>query len=141
MVSILVGAVANFLLGWIIYGMLMMGYMESVLIEYEGLMNEENTAMMVGYFVSSLAMATLLTYILRRGTSNAKQGLSAGLVLGFLMAVSYNVMFYTGWNLVTSNTYYIVETLAFTVMTGLTGLVVGWMLGRQKATAPKAAAA
>lgn len=133
--TILLGAVVNFLLGWIIYGMMMSGYTESIMIEYEGLFNEEGPAMMVGYFVSSLATAILLVYILRRGTSNSRQGLMAGLTLGLLMAISYNVMFYTGWNLTNSGLYYVLDSLAFTIMIGLTGLVVGWMMGRKPASA------
>lgn len=134
-ITLLLGAIANFLLGWIIYGMILMGYMESMLIEYEGLMNEESPAMMVGYFISSLAMAGILIYIIKRGLANSRQGLMAGLLLGLLMSISYNVMFYTGWNLTNSVAYYVLDTLAFTVMTGLTGLVVGWLLGRKPANA------
>ena len=113
--AVALGTIVNFLLGWIIYGMLLLDFMEAQLIQYEGLMNEESAGMMMAYVVSSLAMALLITYVLQRGTVTARKGAAVGAVTGLLIAISYDVMFYFGWNLA-SGIYYIVDALAFMVM-------------------------
>ena len=122
------GAVTHFLLGWIIYGMILMDFMESNMTQYEGLVKEESEAM-VGYILSSVLFAILITYILVKSNSRtASSGLITAGIVTFLMGLGIDVMFYFGWNLYTS-TGIIVDVIAFTIMGGLVGLVIGLVLG------------
>lgn len=130
--AVLAGTVANYLLGWIIYGLILMDYLQSTTIEYEGLMNE-GTGMLVGYAIASFFFALLATYVINKTRpASAGQAMITVGTIALLFVASLNTIFHFGLNLHTG-AHLIVDLVAYTVMSGLTGWVVGMVLLRGQA--------
>lgn len=137
-IATLAGAVLQFLLGWLIYGILLADFMESNTTQFEGLMKDMSGAgFMVGVFLSGLVMSFLLAYIFQRWAKfeTFMQGLYAGAFFGFFLALSFDLYFYSSMNLMTvSGT--IVDIISTTITSALLGGMIAWILGfNKKATA------
>ena len=130
--AIVLGGIANFFFGFLIYGLILMDFMKANTTEYEGLMKEDDNAMMLGYFLGSLVFAAMITYILNKiGNATPRSGLTVAAVVSLFTALSFNLMFFFGMNLY-SGTYVFVDSIAYTVMGGLTGLVIGFILRKKE---------
>ena len=70
LVAVLAGGVTAFLLGWLLFGMLLMGYYESHMIPYEGLMKGEADMNLGLMFGSNLLFATAIAWISQRAGVN-----------------------------------------------------------------------
>ena len=80
----LAGAIAAFLLGWVLFGMFLMGYYEAHMIHYEGLMKGEGEMNLGLIFLSNLAFSMMLAYVAdRMGVNDLMGGLMAGAIIGF----------------------------------------------------------
>jgi uncharacterized membrane protein len=122
------GTVANFLLGWLVYGILLMDFYQANTIQYEGLMYEMPNLFLV--FLSNFTMAFLFAYIYQvwAGIKSFGKGFTTGLLLGFLIMFTFDLYFVAGMNLM-STTLVIVDILVSTIMTGIMAGVVAWILG------------
>jgi hypothetical protein len=131
--AILGGGISGFLYGWIVYGMLLMDFMQNNMTEYPGLMKEESPMMIVGYLLSNLAVAFILTMVYHKwaSISTFKSGLINGLILGALFIFSIDIQFFTGMNLFTGQSL-VVDVLAGAGMYGVTGGVAALILGKVK---------
>jgi hypothetical protein len=129
----LAGAITGFIYGWVVYGMLLMDYMQSNMTQYDGLMKEESVAQILGYFVSNFASALLLTIVFSRwaNINTPIAGLKTGALFGFLICLGIDVMFMTGMNLYTTQSL-IVDIIAGTGMWAATGAVCALVLGKVK---------
>jgi len=125
------GGITGFLYGWVVYGMLLMGFMQSNMTEYPGLMKEESMTMMLGYLLSNLAIAYILTMVYRKwaNISTLSAGMVNGLVLGALFVFSMDIQFFTGMNLFTGQAF-IVDVIAGAGMWAATGGVSALILGK-----------
>ncbi len=129
----LAGGIAAFLLGWVIFGMLLMGYYEANMIHYEGLMKGEGEMHLGLMFLSNLMLSMMLAYVCSRmGVNDLKGGLVAGAIIGFLVYLSVDLGFLAMMNMFASNTMVVVDVLANTVWAALIGAVIGLVLGRGK---------
>lgn len=129
----LVGFVTYFLLGWLIYGMALSGFMEAETTPAGlAVTRTDETMIWWAMIVSNIFLAYFLVYIF--GTwaniSTFMGGLKAGLTLGLIIAIAFDLMFYSMSDMMTVNGY-IVDILVTTVMWGITGGVIGWFLGRK----------
>jgi uncharacterized membrane protein len=130
----LAGGIVAFLLGWVIFGMLLMGYYEANMIHYDGLMKGEGEMHLGLMFLSNLMLSLMLAYVFSRmGVNDLKGGLIAGAIIGFLVYLSVDLGFMAMMNMFANNTMVVVDVLANTVWVALIGAVVGLMLGRGKA--------
>ncbi len=131
LLAAIVGGIAHFLLGWLIYGMALMSYMNSQMTT-EGAAVMRAEPIIWAYGVGSLAWAFLLAWIYSRYTTitTFNGGMMAGAVIGVLVALSYDMNMYAGMNAWTGMTGLFVDLLASAVISGLAGGVVGWLLGR-----------
>jgi hypothetical protein len=129
----LAGALTGFIYGWVVYGMLLMDYMQSNMTQYDGLMKEESVAQILGYFVSNFASALLLTLVFSRwaNISTPMAGLKTGALFGVLIAVGIDVMFMTSMNLYTTPSL-VVDIIVGTGMWAATGAVSALVLGKVK---------
>jgi hypothetical protein len=129
----LAGAFTGFIYGWVVYGMLLMGYMQSNMTEYPGLMKEESVAQILGYFVSNFASALLLSLVFSRwaNINTPLAGLKTGALFGILICFGIDIMFMTGMNLYTTSSL-IVDIIAGTGMWAATGAVSAFVLGKVK---------
>jgi hypothetical protein len=129
----LIGGIVAFLLGWIIYGMLLMDYFSSNMIQYEGLMKAEPVLWMI--FLGGLAWAMLTAYVINAsGINNAAKGAMCGAILYMLISLGVNLMFHAQMNMM-NTTIIVVDVLASIIMGGFVGAAIGWWNGRGEATA------
>ncbi len=129
LVATLVGAVAFFLLGWIIWGMLLQGFMADHMTHYDGLIKEPPN--MILMFVSMIFSALFYAIIFNRwaNISTFKTGLQAGAIISVLLGLSYGLFDLSYFNL-RDVTAVVVDVFANAVYGGLGGGIIAWVLGK-----------
>ncbi len=127
----LVGGVVFFLLGWLLYGLLFMNYFEANVGSATGVNKESMN--MIALFLGNLAMAALLTIIFLRwaGISTFMGGLKAGALIGLLVVLGFDLTMFGTTNIMTLNGM-LMDVVVYTVMSAITGGVIGWLLGMGK---------
>jgi hypothetical protein len=129
-----IGAVVAFLLGWLIFGIILMGFYEANTMQYTGLMKEvPNLFLMI---IGNFFMAFLLSFIFQRwaGFKTFMQGLNGGMLIGFCVGLSYDLFFIAMMNLYNTKVM-VVDVLANTILMGIVGGVIALILGYEKKTA------
>lgn len=124
------GGITAFLLGWLIFGILLMDSMSTYIVHYDGLMKEAD--MNLGLlFLSNLCIGLLLAWLGdRMKVVTAMGGLLMGATVGLLFYASVDLSFLAMMNFFTSATGAVIDVVANTVWTAGTATVVGWVLGR-----------
>jgi hypothetical protein len=124
----ILGGIVYFLLGWLVYGMLLMDYME----ENAGLALGVNRVDMLLWSIGlgSLLYGFFLSYIFScvGQVKTAASGAKSGAWVGFLVAGAIDFTMYGTTNITTLNAV-AVDILAATVLASITGAVVAWVLG------------
>ncbi len=131
----LIGAVVSFLMGWLIYGVILRDYMQTHTVSYEGLMKPDSK-LMVSYILGNILQAIALCYVLL--IANVKLGGRGAMIGGittFLFLLSMNIYFYAGMNWYTSFSAFLVDLVASVIIGTLVGAAIGFMLGRGNKTA------
>ena len=134
----LAGSVVQYLLGWLIYGLLLGNFMNSHTTHYEGLMKDMNTgSFMILIFISGLVMSFILSFIFQRWAKfeNLLAGLTGGMILGFFIALSYDLSSLAMENLISVSAM-IADVIANTVVVGIVGAVIAWVLGFKSKAVP-----
>ena len=128
----IIGGVTNFFLGWLIYGMMLMNFMQSHSNSASGVFRTEETMIWWALILGNLAFGFLLSYILNKSNVNsAMAGATVGAVVGFLMSLAIDFSIYAQINL-WDTTAMAVDIIASTVMSAIAGAAIGWYLGRGK---------
>ncbi len=124
------GGIAFFLLGWLVWGMLLMDFMKSHSNSSSGVFRTEADMVWWAMVVGNLAMGFLLSYVLSKASINtAAGGISTGAVIGLLMSASIDCTMYAQVNLF-DTTSMIADIGASTVVTGIVGGIIGWINGK-----------
>lgn len=128
LLAALAGAASQFFLGWLSYALLANVYMANMG-PAKDVMKDPPVfwAMILG----NLLIGLLVAIIFGRW-ANIKTfatGAVAGAVLGLLMTGSFDLMYYGSTNIFTLGGVFL-DVISFTIITGITGGVVGWLLGR-----------
>lgn len=130
-IGTLVGGVALFLLGFLLYGILLAKFFEANTGSATGVSKEamEMWALALG----NLAYAALLVYVFENwaSISSFAGGLRAGLIIGLLVSLSYDLIMYGTTNIM-NLTGVAGDVVVYAIMTGLAGGIIGWVLGRIK---------
>lgn len=128
-VAVIVGAIASFLLGWVIWGMLLMDYFQSNTVKYEGMMYEEPKLWAI--FIGNLAASALLGWVLEKtNTRGFAGGFMTGLIIFMLNSISIDMMFYAMMNWYSNTTVIIVDIIVNSLFGGAIGGVMGLMMAR-----------
>jgi hypothetical protein len=129
--AVLASGVTGFFLGWLIFGIALAGFYEANMTHYDGLMKDPPE--MWGFIVGNLSLGILYTYVFHylAGIKSFGKGFVSGVIITFLVAVTYDVYFYAGMNLYTG-TGLVVDVLANTLLGGLMAGVAGLVLGLGK---------
>ncbi|HNU89301.1 MAG TPA: hypothetical protein PKJ94_13455 [Ferruginibacter sp.] len=129
----IVGGILFFLLGWLIYGMLLMDFMNNHTGAAGNVSRSEPDFLYLA--IGNLAMGFLLAYIFVKSNVNSMAGgFITGAVLGLLMSVGYDCMIY-GTTTVISKTAMAADVAVSTVMTAIAGAVVAMVMGMGKKAA------
>lgn len=130
LLAALAAGVVGFLLGWVIFGMALMGYYEANMMHYDGLMKAEGEMNLALMFLSNLCVGGVLAYCCHRmGATTLVGGAMTGAVIGFLFYLSVDLGFLSMMNMFANNTMVVVDVLANTVWAACMGAVAGVVLG------------
>lgn len=122
-----------FLLGWLVWGILLKSTMDAQLAEAaKALMRPETDMVWWALIVGNLAFGFLLAIIFGRWANigTFSTGAMAGAAIGFLVTLAFVMIWYamtTIWSL----TGGIIDIVASTVVMGIVGGIVGWWMGRK----------
>lgn len=128
LLAALAGGVAAFLLGWLIYGFLLMDMMRSINPQVEGY--EKNPPELWAIALSNLVWALFYAMIFSRwaAINTFKAGAMAGAWMSALIALSIDLYFIGATN-VMSFQGALLDVVVNVVMGGVIGGVIGWALG------------
>lgn len=131
LLATLLGGVVMFLLGWLVFGILLMDYYTANTTHYDGLMKEMPNLGLI--FLANLLMAFLYAFIFQRwaGIRTFVGGLNGGMIIGLLFTLIMDLMFISGMNLYPASLI-VVDVIVNTIMAGIVGGVIGWFLGTGK---------
>jgi hypothetical protein len=121
-ISGIVCGIANFFMGWILYGMLFKNYFET----------QSMTGMSKGmpdfpYLIAgNLAFGFLYALVIGKwaNSSSVGDGLGKGILLGLLLALAYDLTMFSTTNMMSLNLVWI-DILISTIMGAVTGAIVG----------------
>ena len=128
----IIGGIANFLLGWLVWGTLLMSFMKEHTTEAGiAVMRADEDVIWWALIAANLLLGFLISYILNKaGVMSAGAGAVIGAVVGLLMSAAINLFNYAFMNLSDSVTPMVVDMLASTVVTAIVGAIIGWFNGR-----------
>ncbi|MCF8237419.1 MAG: hypothetical protein K9I85_04630 [Saprospiraceae bacterium] len=131
LMSGLVAGIVAFFLGWIVWGMILMGMSESMSGSATGVSRGEDDMIWWALIVGNLLFGFLYAYIFGRwaNITTAATGAKAGAMIGLIMSASWDLTMYGTTNVMTLNGVFI-DIIASTVVSAIIGAVAAWMLGR-----------
>lgn len=132
LLAALAGGVAFFLLGWLVWGILLMDILKEMNPQFEGV--EKNPPDLLLIFLSNLAFGLLIALLYSRwaGINTFMGGLMGGAWVFGLMAVSLDLMFLASTNMMSTGGAAL-DIVANIVVGAVVGGVVGWVLGYKRA--------
>ena len=124
----LAGGVAYFILGFIIYAILMEDFFAANMVK--GIAKSETEMKYYPMVAGNLAHAALLAYIFMAWANiqTFRGGLYAGAIIGFLMAAGFDLISYDTSKIM-SMVGTLVDIVVYAIMTALVGGVIGAVLG------------
>lgn len=130
-IATLAGTVALFILGYALYGLLLAGFFEGQAGTATGVMKEtpDWLWLIIGNLVTAAFLATVLGW---KGANDVASGAKAGATVGFLVALGYGFIQFATANISTL-TGTLVDSVVSAILFGVTGAVIGMMLGRNAA--------
>lgn len=136
LVSGIAGGIVAFLLGYLIYGLLLVDFFTHNAGTATGLMRANNEMVWWALILGNLLFGLLYSYVFNKWANihTMGSGAGAGLVLGLLMAAATDFTMYATTNISTI-TGTLVDILCGGVMAAIVGAVVGWMNGMGKKSA------
>lgn len=130
----LAGGLTFFLLGWIVYGMLLMNYMKAN--TNQCFMRPMEEMIWWAIIASNIAWGLFLAVIFSwSNISTAAGGAKAGAIIGFLIVLCYDLQFYSMSTMYSNINIIFVDVLVGTVMSAIGGAVVGTVMGMGRKTA------
>ena len=129
----LVGGIAFFFLGYLIYGMALMNFMSSHAGSAMGVQKSMEEFKWWALILGNLSSAALLSYIFLKWAhiSSFASGATAAAVVGFFASMGFDMVMFATSNLM-DLTGIVVDILAFTVMNAVVGGIIGAVLGMGK---------
>jgi hypothetical protein len=128
----IIGGIAFFILGWLIYGMALQNFMKENM--NQCMMKPMEQMTWWAMIISCLATGYLIAVIFGWGNINdAMGGAKAGAIVGLLIALSYDLGFWAMSSMYSNMTAMIVDIIVGTVMMAIGGAIIAWWMGRGKA--------
>lgn len=130
----IIGGIAYFLIGWVVWGLLLMDFMnEHTTAAGKAVMRGEENMIWWAVIVANLIWGFLLSYVLvKSNVSSAGGGASTGAVLGLLTSAGINCFNYAFMDISVGYSAIAVDIAASTIVSAVVGAIVGWFLGMGK---------
>ncbi|HQW84306.1 MAG TPA: hypothetical protein PK987_07600 [Ferruginibacter sp.] len=129
------GGVAFFLLGWLIYGILLANFMSNHTGTAGNLMRADGEILFLYLIIGTLAQGFFLAYIfLKANINKMPAGFITGAIVGLLLTISFDCIAYATSTMI-SKTAMAVDVVAETVLFAIAGAIVAMVLGMGKKTA------
>ena len=123
----LVGGFAFFLLGWLVFGMMLNKFMMEHSVSSSSAFRGEANMVWWAMAVGNLSLGFLLSYVIAKaGCHSAGAGLITGAVTALLTSLATNCITYAQIDLWDS-TALITDVAASTVVGGIVGAIIGWI--------------
>lgn len=128
----LAGFVVLFLMGWLLYGMLLMDFFMANAGSATGVMRSDSEMVWWALILGNVLQSYLLVYIFGKwaNVTTFSGGLQNGAMIGLILGYAYDLTMY-GTSNTMNLTGALVDPLVATVMMGLAGGVIGAVLGRK----------
>lgn len=127
----LIGALTIFLLGYLLYGVLLDSTMEACT-QCQRTMEELNFPLLI---LGNVFLGLTLAYILgRSGVGSFNSGASMGAMIGALLIIGWSLITYATSTVYTTTTCILYRVIAEIILWGVAGGVIGWYYGRNRPT-------
>ena len=124
-----VGAIVMFLLGFLMFGVLLEDFFKANTINYPGLVKDPPVIALI--FLFNLVWAWLISWVLEyAGRSGWAEGAKAGAIIMFLLALGIDVEFEAFMNVHKALAPLIAHILVVTIMGAIAGAVIGMIHAR-----------
>lgn len=129
-IAALVGGIVLFGLGFLVYGLALDSYMKSTMSPEAAKMMKEMPNLIL-LFLGNVVTAWLYAFVFERWASikTFVTGLIGGILISLPMIIGFDLMIFSTTNLMSSIPPVIVDILAFTFISAITGGVIGQVLG------------
>lgn len=125
------GGIAFFLLGWLIYGILLMDF--SMANTNQCMNRPMGDMVWWAIIVSNLLSALLLTLVLKwSGAKGIMDGLKTGAIFGFLLSLSIDLGYWSMTTMFNNSLALLVDVLVATLFWALVALVIVLLWGKDK---------
>lgn len=127
-----VGAITFFILGYLIYGMLLMDFMMAN--TNQCMMKPMEEMNMLAMFASNLAISMLLAIIFSwANVSNMMDGMKIGAIVAALVSLSFDLSLWAMSSMFSGIHVMLMDVAVFTVLIGITGGVIAKVMNMGKA--------
>lgn len=123
LISGIVGGIAFFLLGWVVYGILLMDFMAKN--SSPGVMKTQDEFVWWSLIVSNLIFGILISYVLNAvgNITSTGKGSATAATIGLLTSAGYDLGLYASSN-VSTLTGLVADIAAITIMSAIVGAIV-----------------
>lgn len=124
-----VGGIVMFVLGWLIYGLLLAEYMKAHTVNYAGLMKDPPD--MIPLILANLVWAWLLAFVFDYWANirTFAGGVKGGALIILPLVLGIDLQFMAFMNLYQGIVPLIIDVIAATLLGAIVGGVIGWVLG------------
>ena len=127
-----VGGIVFFILGWLVYGMLLKDFMANNL---SNAMRADADTIWWALVLGQLAGGFLLAYIIGKASAtSAGAGAGVGFIVGLLVCLSYDLTMYGVSTTIASLKGLAADVAVSAVISAIVGAAVGWAMGMSKKT-------
>jgi|SRR5690242_6149514 hypothetical protein len=125
----IIGGVVYFFLGWVFYGKLLTDFFTKNSVAPQGVSKPMDQFIWWALILGNIIAGFILSYVfVKANIKTIGSGLGTGLVLGLLIAASWDLTMYATSNL-SNSTAVLADIAVFGVMSAISGAVVGWICG------------
>ena len=126
----IIGGVASFLIGWLVWGMLLMNFFKEHTTEAgKTVMRADADMIWWALIAGNLLWGFVFSYVLNKSGSNSPvSGATTGAVLALLVSAAYDCFIYAFQN-IGDTTSMAVDIITNLVVGGIIGGIIGWYLG------------
>ena len=134
LLAALVGGIVCFLLGFLVFGILLDSFFKAHTVMYDGLMKDPKSfgaPSMIAIFVANLAMSLLVALICSWSNMvGLMKGAVIGGTVGFITQLNYDLFNVALMNLYTDSTIVVVDVVLGAIFWSVIGGIIGWMMAR-----------